>query len=247
MLPLILAVVGGYLVGDSTKDKKVFAEGGYIENKQKLINSGYSDSDSEDFADEFEQGGNKVPQKVKDILGDDGIDNYKKNMHLVTVKFKNPKYNYTTNVSGGTDEADIRKYFVGQYFNVGKYPRENMQKCIDIEFKEKGTYADGGVMADGGFNWEFDEKKGVFKSKVTEGRDYVAVGEKGGYWSIISKPSKKQQAMDMLSGLTLPKGEVGKVVTVEQAMAHDKVIGRKFLTEYAEGGIMANGGNLNFQ
>jgi hypothetical protein len=37
-------------------------------NKQKLIDAGYSESDAEDFADEFEQGGSKVPQKVKDIL-----------------------------------------------------------------------------------------------------------------------------------------------------------------------------------
>ena len=37
-------------------------------NKQKLIDAGYSESDAEDFADEFEQGGVKVPQKVKDIL-----------------------------------------------------------------------------------------------------------------------------------------------------------------------------------
>jgi len=37
-------------------------------NKQKLINAGYSESDAEDFANEFEQGGVKIPQKVKDIL-----------------------------------------------------------------------------------------------------------------------------------------------------------------------------------
>jgi hypothetical protein len=37
-------------------------------NIQKLIDAGYSESDAEDFADEFEQGGSKVPQKVKDIL-----------------------------------------------------------------------------------------------------------------------------------------------------------------------------------
>jgi hypothetical protein len=47
--------------------EKVVKEG--IEtNKQKLIDAGYSESDAEDFADEFEQGGIKVPQKVKDIL-----------------------------------------------------------------------------------------------------------------------------------------------------------------------------------
>ena len=39
-------------------------------NKQKLIDAGYSESDAEDFADEFEQGGVKIPQKVKDILSE---------------------------------------------------------------------------------------------------------------------------------------------------------------------------------
>ena len=37
---------------------------------QKLIDAGYSESDAEDFADEFKQGSVKVPQKVKDILTD---------------------------------------------------------------------------------------------------------------------------------------------------------------------------------
>ena len=40
----------------------------YIGNVQKLIDAGYSESDAEDFADEFEQGGVKCPQRVKDIL-----------------------------------------------------------------------------------------------------------------------------------------------------------------------------------
>ena len=39
-------------------------------NKQKLIDAGYSESDAEDFANEFEQGGVKIPQKVKDILSE---------------------------------------------------------------------------------------------------------------------------------------------------------------------------------
>ena len=56
-------------------DKGAVAEGeemgeGKKSNKQKLIDAGYSESDAEDFVDEFEQGGVKVPQKVKDILSD---------------------------------------------------------------------------------------------------------------------------------------------------------------------------------
>jgi hypothetical protein len=42
-------------------------------NIQKLIAAGYSESDAEDFADEFEQGGSKVPQRVKDILTNESV------------------------------------------------------------------------------------------------------------------------------------------------------------------------------
>lgn len=74
------------------------------------------------------------------------MNDYKNNLSQVTVKFKNPTYNYTTNVSGSVNESDARAYFVGNYFNVAKYPRENMQKVIDIDFQAKGTYAKGGRM-----------------------------------------------------------------------------------------------------
>jgi hypothetical protein len=50
-----------------TGSEKTIKEG-LEANIQKLIDAGYSENDAEDFADEFEQGGSKVPQKVKDIL-----------------------------------------------------------------------------------------------------------------------------------------------------------------------------------
>jgi hypothetical protein len=46
----------------------IYTEVNKSSNIQKLIDAGYSESDAEDLADEFEQGGVKVPQKVKDIL-----------------------------------------------------------------------------------------------------------------------------------------------------------------------------------
>lgn len=64
---------------------------------------------------------------------------------VVTIKFDNPKYNYTTNVSSSTTEAEARKFFVGKMFNVGSYPKENMQRVIDIDFsKSNDKYAKGG-------------------------------------------------------------------------------------------------------
>ncbi len=72
------------------------------------------------------------------------MDDYTKNLGLVEVVFKNPEYNYSTNVSGTTTEAEARKYFVSQSFNVGIYPKEKMAKVIDIKFFPKGTYEKGG-------------------------------------------------------------------------------------------------------
>ena len=64
---------------------------------------------------------------------------------VVKVVFENPEHNYTTNVGVNVTEEEARKYFVGKMFDVGVYPKENMQKAIDIEFsKSKDSYADGG-------------------------------------------------------------------------------------------------------
>jgi hypothetical protein len=56
------------------------------------------------------------------------------NLNSVEVIFKNPEYNYTTDVSSSTTEAKAKNYFVGKFFNVGIYPKENLQKCIGIKF-----------------------------------------------------------------------------------------------------------------
>jgi len=64
---------------------------------------------------------------------------------------------------------------------------------------------------------------------------YVAVGEKDGYWTIVSTPSSKDKAEKLLEFTTLPRGEVGKVVSVEDAKKHKLVVGREYL-KYAKGG-----------
>lgn len=72
------------------------------------------------------------------------MDDYTKSLGMLRVKFADPKYNYETNVSGSITEEQARNYFVGKMFDVGTYPNENMQKAIDIDFYEKGTYENGG-------------------------------------------------------------------------------------------------------
>jgi hypothetical protein len=52
----------------------------------------------------------------------------------VKVIFKNPVYNYVTSVNGKSSEEGLRNYFVNTVFDVGGYPVEDLQKCIDIKF-----------------------------------------------------------------------------------------------------------------
>lgn len=56
-------------------------------------------------------------------------------MRTVKVIFENDKYNFSTPVNPKSTDEAIKKYFVGAYFNVGTYLKENMQKCINIEIK----------------------------------------------------------------------------------------------------------------
>jgi hypothetical protein len=64
---------------------------------------------------------------------------------------------------------------------------------------------------------------------------YVAVGEKDGYWTVVSTPSTKAKAEKLLKITNLPKGETGKVVSVTDVKNHKKVIGIEYLN-YANGG-----------
>lgn len=53
-------------------------------------------------------------------------------LHSVLVVFADSKYNYTTNVSATATAESIRKHFVGMRFNLGAYPVEDFQVCINV-------------------------------------------------------------------------------------------------------------------
>lgn len=55
-------------------------------------------------------------------------------LNAVKVIFSNPKYNYRTSIAAEQTEETARDYFVGTVFNLGIYPGEDMQECVDIEF-----------------------------------------------------------------------------------------------------------------
>lgn len=59
-----------------------------------------------------------------------------KKLNSVKVLFADSSYNYETNVSVNTTKESASKYFIGQDFDLGIYPAENMQTCIGIEFTD---------------------------------------------------------------------------------------------------------------
>jgi hypothetical protein len=53
-------------------------------------------------------------------------------MKAVKVMFADSQYDYTTSVNAKATNEELKKYFIGARFNVGAYPVENMQECINI-------------------------------------------------------------------------------------------------------------------
>jgi hypothetical protein len=57
-------------------------------------------------------------------------------MNSVKVKFTDSSYDYWTSVAPHITEAEANRYFVGAWMDMGVFPKEDLQKCIAIEFKQ---------------------------------------------------------------------------------------------------------------
>jgi hypothetical protein len=55
-------------------------------------------------------------------------------MKTIKVIFKDNSLNYVTSINEKVTEDEVKRYFVDNYFNLGNYQEDNLQKCIDIEF-----------------------------------------------------------------------------------------------------------------
>lgn len=77
-----------------------------------------------------------------------------KSKNYVRVMFKNPAYNYTTQVAAHISAEDAKKYFVGKFFNVGIYPREKLAKCEKIRFYS--VVEDNNKLNGGATVWEIE-------------------------------------------------------------------------------------------
>ena len=56
-------------------------------------------------------------------------------LNTVKVIFKDSKHNYKTSVASTVTEEEAKIYFIGNLFNVGVFPKEDIKKCISIKYK----------------------------------------------------------------------------------------------------------------
>ncbi len=187
-----------------------------------------------------------------DVMAKGGstMTDYTKSFSLVKVKFANPEYNYETSINGDVTESDARKYFVGEMFDVGVYPKENMQKAIDIEFYPKGTYAKGGMTNRN--NWvnyaakyytvqtQFVNSNGKFESTTNKYEDFNSA--KKAYENALSK---KNLIKVMLKGHNYTGIDVEIDENDYNMMNYPEyVIVMDSSDKMAKGGMMARGGEI---
>jgi hypothetical protein len=114
----------------STTDKMI----GYAEAARELINKLHTHFDvrgKDEIGEKLLSIQNQMDDVIASMLPQPPISK----LNSVDVLFENPEYNYTTSVSQFITEEEARKYFVGTTFDVGSFPEENPQVCIDIRFK----------------------------------------------------------------------------------------------------------------
>ena len=124
--------------------------------------------------------------RLAQILAEEGLTSREASgMPTVTVKFRDPKLNYSTSVSKQTTEEKARDYFVGKRFDVGVYPEERMERVIDIEYTPAG-----GRLA---FDWDSFEKKNDSIAAPTW-RNYNTVGKRKNIKTVLRLLQSREPA-----------------------------------------------------
>ena len=119
-------------------------------NVKKLKNLGYSQQDAEDFADEFEQGGNKVSKKINEILSDEGV--YE---HLLN--------NYRNK---GRERFDVGGRIVGTFYFDSR--KDKTFQVISIDGMRMGIqYFDRSKKPIGDIEFIYKQRKNYFCNRFT--------------------------------------------------------------------------------
>jgi len=149
---------------------------------------------------------------------------------VVEVKFSDPKYNYQTNVNPKITEKEAREYFVGKRFDLGVFPKEDYQECIDIDFTPANKYADGGVLKvskgeNDKYYWKFTFENGKeeksfdgFNSKADAQRDFQYRSK---YFNMAKGGSIEDLKVGAKLGLLNPRNGRYRYSTIEKIDGED--------------------------
>lgn len=214
------------------RENKKFASGGYVSSDKKKIDfeNKYGSATIE-IVGEFKN--IKDIQRVKDLPKDltFSIDDAEK-LALISEN----RYIQITFDSTNLRNAAVIVHSSPSIVALGKLTNLNFVKGFDateeLRISPNRLYENGGDFEKALENLHSKASssttpRGKNKLKIPDTK-YVAVHEsKDGYWTIASKPTTKENAEGMLGGT--PRGELGKVVTLEEALNHKKVIGEEYL------------------
>ena len=236
---------GGSTQGyDDKEDERLGMEYGKMSSKD--LNSTHARRDDARFEERMAKGGEVNVDDIKSKmygLFKGYLGNFISEEELINglsrVLGKKRWFRYFRNDTGVNDVNSV-KIHLSQRVNKD-FEKEQMQIAIDEKGLRVYDFKGNEMMAKGGKTKEEPMVvRGYFEDEAYEYKDggYVAVSETNdGYWYIMSKPSTKEHA-ELLIKMGVPRGEVGKVVTIDEAKKHGKVIGKEYLDRW----VMAQGG-----
>jgi hypothetical protein len=133
------------------------------------------------------------------------------------VKFENPKYDFVTTMSPNITLEDAEDYYVGRYFDVGVYPKENMQKVVSVEYlgRKSYDYANGGYAEKGVYVETLDEEIDLSE----DGRVKAIKTQQGGnksFGELREMHGASPEALAFDNG-----GSIGSMINFEDWQLHD--------------------------
>jgi hypothetical protein len=214
------------------KGKRIVRKKGYTTNQYGSFKNQVGTAYWESRANRFDANQPSQTRKIKLAKGGE-FESLKVGSKVGFLRPQTGRYEYAEvlSIDGNNVNLVVRHPKRSQWDNYFSETKERISKFLNTPSED---WKDG---------------RPVLKIKYAKGGEigdmYVAVGEKDGYWTIISKPSSKEKAQQLLDlPNSLPRGEVGKVVSVEDAKNHKLVVGREYL-KYAKGGEIEVGSIVN--
>jgi hypothetical protein len=211
-----------------------FANGGFMAKGGEMGKIDEVDSDEIDKAfsnfEDFANGGSMKLDWEKADVGDSALVIAENKMGVIVKTYGRRFHLRFPDGSDKTYSAEDLKFFFDDEYAKGgtlkntTYLSQRNIEQVTAKIGGKSVVIDGSEIVDGLY------RKNSVKGNTAD-ENYVVVSEKDEYWYIMSTPSTKVKAQQLLKMTTIPRGEIGKVVTVDEAKNHKKVIGKKYLSK----------------